>query len=141
MKVWWVYKVYFNVNLSCEEANLNKLRFVKRRLWLFLNERLAFLSNFVGRFYWRFGLFWKNKSGNPEQNILFLSRALFLLHYTFKRISVGRRSRVSTIKTITSLIKYILTIISCIWQLHLSQYCLQKLFHIKYIQLKFQKFW
>jgi len=53
-----------------------------------------------------------------------------------KSISVGRRSLVSTIKTIPSLIKYILTIVSCVWQLHHSQYRLQKLSHSKYIQLK-----
>jgi len=37
-------------------------------------------------------------------------------------------------------IKYILTFIpvSCIWQLHPSQYCLQKLSHSKYFRLKFQ---
>ena len=59
----------------------------------------------------------------------------------FKGVSVGRQSLVSTIKTIASLIKYILTIVSCIWQLHHSQYRLQKLSHSKYIQLKFQKSW
>jgi len=39
------------------------------------------------------------------------------------------------------MIKYILTFIqgSCIWQLHHSQYCLQKLSHSKYIQVDFQK--
>jgi len=49
------------------------------------------------------------------------------------------RRLVYTIEKITSVIKYILTIIpvSCIWQLHHSQYRLHKLSHSKYIQPKF----
>jgi len=59
----------------------------------------------------------------------------------FKGVSVGRRSLASTIETIVPYIKYILTFVpvSCIWQLHHSQYRLQKLSHRKYIQLKFKK--
>ena len=68
----WVHKMYFYVNLSCEKANLNKFGFIKWRVWLFFG--LLWLSVWLfsaiflavfGLFYWRFGLFWKHKSGNP----------------------------------------------------------------------------
>jgi len=70
--VLWVHKMYFYVNLSCEKANLNKFGFIKWRVWLFFG--LLWLSVWLfsaiflavfGLFYWRFGLFWKHKSGNP----------------------------------------------------------------------------
>jgi len=36
VKALWVYKImYFYVNLSCEDANFNKISFVKWRVWLF----------------------------------------------------------------------------------------------------------
>jgi len=35
VKALWVYKMYFYVNLSCEEAYFNKFGFVKWRVWLF----------------------------------------------------------------------------------------------------------
>ena len=59
--------------------------------------------------------------------------------FPFKSVGAGKRSLVSTIETKTSVIKYILTFISvsCIWQLHHSQYRLKKSSPSKYIQLKF----
>ena len=35
VKVLWVHKMYFYVNLSYEEANFNKFGFVTWRVWLF----------------------------------------------------------------------------------------------------------
>jgi len=78
VEVLWVHKMCFYANLSCEERGklFNKFGFVKWRVWslswLFLIECLAFCSTFVGRFglfYWRLGLFWKNKSGNPGSGL------------------------------------------------------------------------
>jgi len=46
--------MYFYVNLSCGEANLDKLGFGKLRVWLFLacfNGVFGFFSNFIGRFW------------------------------------------------------------------------------------------
>jgi len=61
MEVLQVHKMYFYVNSSCEEANLNKFGFCQvMRLalyWPFLIECLAFFSNFKWPFLlkvWRF---------------------------------------------------------------------------------------
>ena len=58
-----------------------------------------------------------------------------------KCFSWQTRSVVSTIETIATMIKYILTFIPvfCIWQFHHSQCYLQKLSYSKYIQLRFRK--
>ena len=61
----------------------------------FLIECLAFFSNFLGRlwpFYWSFGLFWKNKSGNPvlgyKPNSAYCVR-VFLITEKTKDLSCG----------------------------------------------------
>jgi len=36
VKMLWVHKMYFYVNLSCEEANFKNFGFVKWSVWLFL---------------------------------------------------------------------------------------------------------
>jgi len=81
------------------------------------------------------------KSGEAHPHLVASLAQIFVINSScipacipFKSISVCRRSLVSTMETIASVIKYILTIIpaSCIWQLHDSQYRLQKWSHSKF---------
>ena len=99
----WVHKMYFYVNLSCDEANLNKFSFVKWRVSSFLaffNWGFDFFQKFcwpfLAIFYWRFGLFWKNKSDNPGWT--------FALHCqyaaTYRRDEVGLRTIVSKLSSL-----------------------------------------
>ena len=68
-------------------------------------------------------------------------QAAFLPAFLSRVFQLATKYRISTIETIASVIRYILTFIpvSCIWQLHHSQYRLQKLSRSKYIQLEFRK--